>query len=196
MRHSLTGKNKQVKKCISFPVDDFNDFKIQMLNWVNRFNIFCFLDNQHYDFSEPAFECLLAAGCKRSIEVNAGKAFEALQNFYATNKGEWLFGHFGYDLKNETERLNSRHTDNIAFSDLHFFVPEIILQLNSIEVKIYCNSGAEEIYRDIRTYPAVITEAVKTTASVKHRIDNLIHNYCSSKKVYPVNPILKYRSNF
>ena len=99
-----------------------------MLNWVNRFSIFCFLDNQRYDFSKPAFECLLAAGCKRNIAVNAGKAYEELQNFYLLNKGEWLFGHFGYDLKNETEKLSSSHQGHIGFSDLHFFVPEMILE--------------------------------------------------------------------
>ena len=94
-----------MKKCISFPVDDFNIFKIQMLNWVNRFNIFCLLDNRHYDFSKPAFECLLAAGSKINIEIQAGKAFDALRYFYAANKNEWLFGHFGYDLKNETPAM-------------------------------------------------------------------------------------------
>ena len=75
-----------MKKSISFPVDDFNIFKIQMLNWVNRFNIFCLLDNRHYDFSKQAFECLLAAGSKQNIEMQAGKAFDELQNFYTDNK--------------------------------------------------------------------------------------------------------------
>ncbi len=166
-----------MKKCISFPVDDFNIFKIQMLNWVNRFSIFCLLDNQQYNFSSPAFECLLAAGCsqkpagKSKIEVNAGKAYENLQHFYDTNKENWLFGHFGYDLKNETEKLSSKHTDGIGFSDLHFFVPEIVLQLDTKEVKIFCNSGAEEIYREIKLCPAVITEKVKCNAVVKNKIE-------------------------
>jgi len=171
MQGSLMGKNKQVKKCISFPVDDFNDFRIQMLNWVNRFSIFCFLDNQRYDFSKPAFECLLAAGCKRNIAANAGKAYEELQNFYLLNKGEWLFGHFGYDLKNETEKLSSGHEDHIGFSDLHFFVPEIILQLDIKEVKIFCDSDAEEIYREIKSYPTVITQTAKSITPIQNKID-------------------------
>jgi len=170
-----------VKKSISFPVDDFNEFRIQMLNWADRFSIFCFLDNQHYHFSEPAFECLLAAGCKRNIEVNAGRAFEALREFYSANEHEWLFGHLGYDLKNETEKLSSRHYDGIGFSDLHFFVPEIVLQLNSNEVMIYCDSDAYEIYRQIKNAPAFIKEAIKHNLAVQHKIDrnsyiNIIEN--------------------
>ena len=121
MQNSLTRKINQKKTGISFPVDDFNKFRLQMLNWTNQFNIFCFLDNRNYNYSEPAFECLLAAGCKRSIEVNAGKAYEELQKFYEVNRSTWLFGHFGYDLKNETEELNSGHEDHIGFSDLYFF---------------------------------------------------------------------------
>ena len=166
-----------MKKCISFPVDDFNIFKIQMLNWVNRFNIFCLLDNRHYDFSKPAFECLLAAGSKINIEIQAGKAFDALRYFYAANKNEWLFGHFGYDLKNETEKLNSGNEDGIGFSDLHFFVPEIVLELNDREVAIHCESDARLVFEAILKCPATITESVKSSVVVQHKIkrDNYIN---------------------
>ena len=146
-----------------------------MLNWVNRFNIFCLLDNRQYDFSEPAFECLLAAGSKRNIQMQSGKAFEALQDFYSDNKAEWLFGHFGYDLKNETEILNSNHTDGIGFSDLHFFVPEIVLQLDNTAVKIFCDADAEAIYRDILSSPSVITETAAPKAVIQNKISR--NNY-------------------
>ena len=160
-----------MKKSISFPVDDFNIFKIQMLNWVNPFNIFCLLDNRHYDFSKPAFECLLAAGSKQNIEMQAGKAFDELQNFYTDNKDEWIFGHFGYDLKNETEKLNSNNADGVGFSDLHFFVPEILVELDTTEVKIFCDTDAAEVYRQIKASATEITEEVKTVVSIKNKID-------------------------
>jgi para-aminobenzoate synthetase component 1 len=159
-----------VKPCISFPVDDYNIFKIQMLNWVNRFNIFCLLDNGHYDLNKPAFECLLAAGCKVSIERQAGKAFNELQDFYAANRNDWIFGHFGYDLKNETEKLYSGLTDGIGFEDLHFFVPEIVIQLDNKEVKIG-GDDAEDIYRQIKSSATEIKEQVKTSAVIKNKID-------------------------
>ncbi len=160
-----------MKKCISFPVDDFNIFKIQMLNWVNRFSIFCLLDNRHYDFSKPAFECLLAAGSKAHVEMLAGKAFDALQSFYAANTNEWLFGHLGYDLKNETEKLSSNNADGIGFSDLHFFVPEVVLELNEKEVAIHCEGDGESIYNSILSCSACITENIQTTAAIQHKIN-------------------------
>ena len=141
-----------------------------MLNWVNQFNIFCLLDNRHYNFSNPAFECLLAAGSKANIEKQAGSAFEALQNFYAAHKNEWLFGHLGYDLKNETENVNSGNDDGIGFSDMHFFVPEIVLELNDNEVTIHTEADATLIFDAILACPTTITQTVKSTVIVKHKI--------------------------
>ncbi|MEO6539562.1 MAG: anthranilate synthase component I family protein [Ferruginibacter sp.] len=161
-----------MKPCISFPVEDFNIFRIQMLNWVNRFNIFCLLDNRQYDFSEPAFECLLAAGSKTNIQMQWGKAFDGLQSFYSDNKGDWLFGHFGYDLKNETEVLNSDHTDGIGFDDMHFFVPEIVLQLDNTAVKIFCDRDAEAIYRDILSCSPVIAGGLIPKAVIQNKISS------------------------
>jgi len=159
-----------VKKSISFPVTDVDIFKIQMLNWVNRFSIFCLLDNRHYDLTKPAFECLLAAGSRTGIELQAGKAFEGLQQFYEAHQNEWIFGHFGYDLKNETENIHSNHADRVGFSDLHFFVPEMVIELDDKEVKIYADDAAF-IYKEITSASTSITEKVKTNAVVKNRID-------------------------
>ncbi len=165
-----------MKKCISFPVDDFNIFKIQMLNWVNQFNIFCLLDNQCYNFSKPVFECLLAIGSKASVELQSGIAFDRLQHFSSTNKKEWIFGHFSYDLKNEIEQLSSNHFDGIGFSDLHFFVPEIVIELGCKEVKIYADN-AEAIYNCIKISAVEISAQNKTDAVIKNRLSkaNYIH---------------------
>ena len=164
------GKNKTVKKTISFPVEDFNGFKIQMLNWADRFSIFCFLDNQHYDFSAPAFECLLGAGCKNNIVAQQGNAFGALQEFYTSHSAEWLFGHFGYDLKNETEALRSENNDGIGFDDLHFFVPEILVRLNLGEVHISSDIDPLKVFHDILSFPNRISSENKSGVTIQNRI--------------------------
>lgn len=98
-----------------------------MLNWTQQFNIFCLLDNQDYNSSSTAFDCLLAAGAESSISVETGSALEALDQFIL-QKQDWLFGHLAYDLKNEIESLSSLNEDGIEFPELHFFVPEIIVR--------------------------------------------------------------------
>ncbi|MEI9956375.1 MAG: anthranilate synthase component I family protein [Ferruginibacter sp.] len=140
-----------------------------MLNWANRFNIFCLLDNQHYNFSEPAFECLLAVGCKTNFTAPAGTAFEQLKAFAAKNNG-WLFGHLGYDLKNEIETLQSGNKDGVGFDDMHFFVPEIVIQLNEKEATIFFDGGAKEIIAAIELEPATIVQSKNAIPQIVNRI--------------------------
>ena len=141
-----------------------------MLNWANRFNIFCFLDNLQYDFSEPAFECLLAAGSRRSVEAPAGSAFQSLKDLFAEQKGEWLFGHFAFDLKNETARLHSQNFDGIGFPDLYFFVPEMVLQLDGSSVTITCDADASQIFASISSCPKEIVASTEMKVRVQNRI--------------------------
>ncbi|MBO9634661.1 MAG: anthranilate synthase component I family protein [Chitinophagaceae bacterium] len=106
-----------------------------MLNWANRFSILCFLDNQQYQDRHHSYECLLGAGELQRLELNAGVAFDQLQELHAEKK-DWLFGHFSYDLKNELFPLSSSHPDPIGFPDLCFFVPEFVIQLGHDEISI------------------------------------------------------------
>ncbi|MFL5808222.1 MAG: anthranilate synthase component I family protein [Flavisolibacter sp.] len=122
----------------SFPVTDFNSFKSQMLSWANQFNISCFLDNHQYNIAPHTYECLLAVGAKHQLQSKAGNAFQQLVQFCNIHQ-DWIFGHFGYDLKNEIEDLSSENVDGIGFPDLFFFVPEIIIRLEKNTVSI---SGA------------------------------------------------------
>jgi len=113
-----------------------------MLSWASRFNICCFLDNHLYDLPSHSVECLLGAGVVDSIRAGAGNAFDLLEGFTHRHGGDWLFGHFGYDLAEETEParravgLGVRPDDPIGFPDLFFFVPAIVIELKAGSVRI------------------------------------------------------------
>ncbi|MBI5373238.1 MAG: anthranilate synthase component I family protein [Sphingobacteriales bacterium] len=129
-----------------------------MLNWAQAFSTFCFLDNHQYPAGPHAVECLLAAGVKRKLSLPAGGALQTLQSFLEEKKS-WLFGHLGYDLKNETEALSSGHPDHILFPDLFFFEPEILVRLTADKLMIEA-ADPEAVYRAIQEqpeYPAVKT---------------------------------------
>ncbi len=158
-----------MKKAFSFPVDNFSEFRNKMLNWAQPFNIFCLLDNRQYRFEQPAFECLLGAGCKKNIEMNAGKAFAGLRDFAKTEK-DWMFGHLGYDLKNETEQLTSMNFDGVRFPDCHFFIPEVVLKLSETELVIYCEGDADHIFKTIIETSPVINQLTSCTVKIESRI--------------------------
>ncbi len=99
-----------------------------MLNWANRFNICCFLDNHQYTSPFQSVECLAAVGAVRTFTAT-DNILDQLNTFCNLEK-DWLFGHLNYDLKNAIDPLQSHHPDNIGFPDVFFFQPEIVLQLN------------------------------------------------------------------
>jgi para-aminobenzoate synthetase component 1 len=166
-------------KSTPFAITDYIAFKQKMLNWAKPFNIFCLLDNQQYNFDAPAFESLLAVGSKVSIEVNTGTAFAQLKEFSNKHQG-WLFGHLGYDLKNETEKLSSANFDGICFSDLHFFVPEIVLQLKNDQLTIFCEEDATVIFDTIQSCSAQILSSIKNPTVIQNRISQ--KNYLTTIK--------------
>ncbi|HEX2630026.1 MAG TPA: chorismate-binding protein, partial [Chitinophagaceae bacterium] len=149
MGHSTTTRR--------FPVNDLNETKYKVLNWSHRFGTFCFLDNHQYQIEPHNMECLLAAGTRRVLRTDAGSALQQLQEFHAKSNSPqgksprgrgWLFGHLGYDLKNEIEHLSSSHPDPIGFADLFFFEPEVVIRLQEKEMWIDADDP-EAIYQAI-----------------------------------------------
>jgi len=91
-----------------------------MLSWANQFSIFCFLDNHNYNLLPHSVECILAVSVKRDFSTEPGSALSDLQKFIDEKKS-WLFGHLGYDLKNEMENLRSSHENYLHFPHTYFF---------------------------------------------------------------------------
>ncbi len=146
-----------IRKTVSFPVVDFQRTRLQLLSWASRFNSCSFLDNHQYTSSYNRQECLVAAGCHQYLQRPAGKALEQLQFFIDAHPGQWFFGHLAYDLKNETEQLQSLHIDRIGFPDLYFFIPEIVVRLN--EKQLIIDSFHDDHATILQAIYAVLIEA-------------------------------------
>jgi para-aminobenzoate synthetase component 1 len=152
----------------TFPVTDFGQTKQKVLNWVQRFNTFCFLDNHQYHIEPHTQECMAGAGIRRKLIADAGMALEQLQQLLDA-KRTWLFGHLAYDLKNELDDLSSQHPDAIQFPMLFFFEPEIIIRLNENEMTIEADEPAE-IFEAINSQSLAARPAKSETPLVKSRI--------------------------
>ncbi len=132
-----------------FPHASLGDMKYKVLNWVNRFSIFCFLDNNRYPSSDSSIEVLVAAGALETISGKAGDRLTAFQERLNKEKS-WWFGHLGYDLKNETETgLLSNLPDEIGFDDLLFFRPRHIIRLHELQVEIMTIDDPASVWKDI-----------------------------------------------
>jgi len=145
--------------------------KEKVLNWVQQFNTFCFLDNHQYHIQPHTQECLVAAGKKNGTSFVSGSSLAQLQDFIHSKKDSWLFGHLNYDLKNQLEQLSSNHGDAIQFPELFFFEPLILIRLSEEQMIIEADEP-EKIFNEINnTVLASGSKAEKTnTVSIKNRI--------------------------
>ncbi|WP_316793874.1 anthranilate synthase component I family protein [Pedobacter frigoris] len=116
-------------------VEDLHLFKQKALQWAGSFDSCCCLDSNDYQDPYGAFDFLIAAGIDKSITHTSGNAFGSLKSFYDEHRN-WMFGLLGYDLKNETETLNSANTDELGFPDLFFFIPQYLFVIAHGEIKV------------------------------------------------------------
>jgi len=119
--------------------------KKKMLNWANRFSIFCFLDNQDYSIQPQRYECLLGAGVVQYVSSNH---IQDTDSFFDKNK-DWVFGHLSYELKDSIHHFYPNKEDKIGFPYFFFFIPEVLVQITQNELTIEgkdCGKVYDEIF--------------------------------------------------
>ena len=116
-------------------VDDLQNFKLKALQWASSYSTACYLDSNGFDDPYSKFDTLIAIGAKTAITADTGNAFDKLEAFRKNNQ-DWLCGFWGYDLKNELEKLSSQNPDNLQFPDLYFFAPEHLIIINDDKAEI------------------------------------------------------------
>ena len=157
-------------------------FKQQLLLWSQQFREIIFMDSNDYPQEYSSYDCLLAVDAFTSVKTDYHNAFEDLKQYQQTTK-DWLFGYLGYDLKNDSEHLESHNFDGLNFPDLFFFQPKKIFLLkgNQLEIKYLnmCDDEVEEDYEDITVlYPTESIQNLKL--EIEQRISK--ENYVSKVK--------------
>lgn len=119
----------------AIPILELEAFKHRLRAWTDAHPVAVCLDsNSAYPTAngqQTTWECLAAVGAATIFQANSGQAFADLQAFHDQVQ-DWLFGFFGYDLKNETETLASRNPDGIGLPDMCFFQPEIVVGVRAV----------------------------------------------------------------
>lgn len=123
--------NKQYnKKVIDLSLNKVAILKEKMLQWAQPFSIFSFLDNRSYATQYGQYECLLAVGRELAHQECTKECLH--QTILDALKGkQWLFGHIGYDFKNELEnKLKTPITEKDSFGQFGLFIPETLLLIS------------------------------------------------------------------
>ena len=77
-------------------------------------------------------------------------SFQRVKDLLLAEK-DHVFGHFGYDLKNEVEALTSRHPARDGFSLVHWFVPRFVIKLESLEATLLVHPEDRQEGSDLMT---------------------------------------------
>ena len=122
-------------------VNDIQKFKVQLLEWSQKFKEVVWLDSNQCRQTYSNFDAVLAVDAFSYIKSDFRQAFEQLKAYQQTTK-DWIFGYLSYDLKNNLEDLKSANFDGLGFPDLFFFQPKKIFFIRGNEVTIQYLNGS------------------------------------------------------
>ncbi|CAN1495554.1 TrpE Anthranilate/para-aminobenzoate synthases component I [Flavobacteriaceae bacterium] len=179
-------------------ISDAKLFKQQLLSWAQQFREVVFLDSNEYPQKYSTYDCVLAVDAFTSITTDYHNAFEDLKQYQQTTK-DWLFGYLTYDLKNDTEALQSCNYDGLEFPDLFFFQPKklFLLKGNQLEIQYLnmCDDEVEDDFEAILKYSETTIET-KESLLIQQRISKKFYLEKVSKMLNYINNGNIYEANF
>jgi para-aminobenzoate synthetase component 1 len=145
-----------MRKSFVAEIEDVVLFKQNLLKWAAAFPVCSVFDSSEKKAGllRNGFDLIAGIGSLEGF-IPSENSFDTLKIFYEEKK-DWLFGHLGYDLKNETEELNSENFDGVRFPKMHFFRPKyiFILRGNILEIQylagISSEKEVENLFHEIR----------------------------------------------
>ena len=186
-----------MRTVITKDISPFSDFKNQLLHWANQHRELVFLDSNQYHQKYSSYDAVLAVDAFTSIKTDYENAFQDLYQYQSQTK-DWLFGYLSYDLKNDTEDLQSNNFDGLDFPDLFFFQPKklFLIKGNEVEIKYLrmCDDEIEIDFEEIISTTSIIHHP--SSISIKQRISK--ENYLSkvSKMLEHIHRGDIYEANF
>ena len=179
-------------------ISDAKLFKQQLLSWAQQFREVVFLDSNEYPQKYSTYDCVMAVDAFTSITTDYHNAFEDLKQYQQTTK-DWLFGYLTYDLKNDTEALQSHNFDGLEFPDLFFFQPKklFLLKGNQLEIQ-YLNMCDDEVEDDFEAILKHLETTIETNESllIQQRISKEFYLEKVSRMLDYINNGDIYEANF
>jgi para-aminobenzoate synthetase component 1 len=147
-----------------------------MLNWIQSFNIFCFLDSHGYRDGNTQYDWIAAVDVIHSIELSAQDPFEELKQFADAHPG-WIFGHMNYP---------DERPDCIGFPAGFFFQPTILLTCRANEIEVSSTT------LDPATVFKQIEETVVDESVSLHPVNHIIPQISRTNYLKAINRIKEH----
>jgi len=107
-------------------------FKIDPLRFIEQEQDCVSLLNSNSDSKHN----ILAWGIDKELKLaQCEGAFDKLKQFQSEVQ-DWMIGYLSYDLKNDVEQLESSNEDKLDFPVLHFYVPQLLIEVHKEFTKV------------------------------------------------------------
>ena len=139
-----------------------------MLSWANRFNIFCFLDNNSYQGKHHQQEVLVGINLSEGLTIERAEDLNVLTAF---QQSQWLFGHLNYELNLPLFGIQRNKPTTIGFPAGFFFRAGIVVRMSGTEVTIDADEPSR-IFNEIsstRISTVAATEPVNFSAGLSRK---------------------------
>ncbi|WP_260159620.1 anthranilate synthase component I family protein [Flammeovirga yaeyamensis] len=183
-----------------FQLKNLESFRLKAWYWGKSESHCTYLYDHKIAYPESGFKHLLAVGAKHICPMKERHSFDSVEMFHREHKS-WLFGHFGYDLKNEVELLCSDHPDGIELPNAFFYVPKTVFVFDENGVEIISDEDQNKIYDEIMsTEVPEMTDGwggkVSPKISKEVYLDTVkkIQNHIVEGDVYEVNICMEFLS--
>ncbi len=178
------------------------EFSQQLLQWSQSYETHLWLDSNRYPQKYSSFDKVLAVDVISELKIDFHNAFEKLDQYQKQTK-DYLFGYLSYDLKNDTEYLESKNHDELDFPELYFFQPKKLFFIYNDYVELhYDGSCKDEMKKDLECIFDIvipIDQEVKNSR-IKQRIPkkeyyqkiNKIQQHIQRGDTYEINFCMEY----
>ena len=125
-----------------------NEVRSRIFPWVSKKKYYMYTNGNNYPALYGSFPEKLFVGNLNFTE-SVDNSFSELDMLLTSHKSDWLYGYFGYDLKNEIEQLSSDNPSTIPVDHLAFYVPETVIHFSQNKISIESMLKPDDIYEEI-----------------------------------------------
>ncbi len=187
----------RLRTTITKNIAAFPNFTKQLLLWANQFSEVVLLDSNAHQQKYSSYDVVLAVDAFTSIQTDYENAFQDLYQYQNQTK-DWLFGYLSYDLKNDSENLQSTNFDGLAFPDLFFFQPKKLFLIQGNQVEIHylrmCDDEMDADFEEITSIAPIIHYPLPIT--INQRISKENYLLKASKMLEHIQRGDIYEANF
>lgn len=143
-------------------------FERKALAWAEQFEQCCYLQSNGYKDAFSAIDSILAVDSIATFE-SSQNTFESLEIFKTKHPQQWMFGFFGYDLKNEIEELHTPFPNPLKFPDCYFFIPKVLIKFCGTSIHIEADDP-KAVFDQINNFSEEAKEENTATPNIRTRM--------------------------